>query len=169
MLSPFLRRGTPDSTEIPLTLRVVRGKIPPGASGVSPTSSQPRRSSAGDNPELTGAVARYAVDLMMPARGLQFETAANGHRYVRMEAGLLVFDREGRALNWLLRQVNLNLDDARYALVQTNGVNLYFEIDAPAGAVFVRGGVYDRSSNLVGTVAVPLAAVVSSSVTTSSR
>ncbi|MGC2402267.1 MAG: VWA domain-containing protein [Acidobacteriaceae bacterium] len=169
MLSPFLRRGTPDSTEIPLTLRVVRGKIPPGASAVSPTSSQPRRSSAGDNPELTGAVARYAVDLMMPARGLQFETAANGHRYVRMEAGLLVFDREGRALNWLLRQVNLNLDDARYALVQTNGVNLYFEIDAPASAVFVRGGVYDRSSNLVGTVAVPLAAVVSSSVTTSSR
>jgi VWFA-related protein len=170
MLSPYLRREAPESTEIPLTLRVMRGKIPPGASVVSPAGSPPHPSAmAGDNAEMREAVNRYAVDLMMPAHGLQIETATNGHRYIRMEAGLFITDRAGAPLNWLLRQVNLNLDDARYELVQKNGVNLYFEIDAPAGAVFLRGGVYDRNSHLAGTVAVPLGAVVSSSVTASSR
>ena len=72
-------------------------------------------------------------------------------------------------LNWLLRQVNLNLDDARYAIVQANGVNLYFEIDAPGDGVSLHGGVYDLNANLAGTLQVPLSTIVIPDLTTSSR
>ena len=111
LLSPFLRPGVPDSTQIPLTLRVVRKTAAPRADPASATHS----AQGGDNPGLKGALTRYAVDLMMPARGLQFDMAPDGHRHVRIEAGLLVYNREGKLLNWMLRQVNLNLDDTRYA------------------------------------------------------
>jgi VWFA-related protein len=157
LLSPFLRPGAPDSTQIPLTLRVVRKTTPPRAGPASTTHS----TQGGDNLGLKGALTRYAVDLMMPAHGLQFDLAPDGHRHVRIEAGLLVYNREGKLLNWLLRQVNLNLDDARYAIVQANGVNLYFEIDAPGDGVSLRGGVYDLNANLAGTLEVPLSTIVS--------
>ena len=165
LLSPFLRPGVPESTQIPLTLRVVRETAAPRAGSASTTYS----AQGGDNPGLKGALTRYAVDFMMPAHGLQFDPAPDGHRRVRIEAGLLVYNREGKLLNWLLRQINLNLDDARYAIVQTNGVNLYFEIDAPGDGVSLRGGVYDLNANLAGTLEVPLNAIVSPDVTTSSR
>ena len=54
-------------------------------------------------------------------------------------------------------------------IVQANGVNLYFEIDAPGEGVSLRGGVYDLNANLAGTLDVPLSAIVSPGVTTSSR
>jgi VWFA-related protein len=149
LLSPYLRAGATDATEIPLTLHVVRRDLPLGKA--TPVS--------GDNSELKSAATRCGVDLMIPARGLDFQTGADGERTLHLEAGLLVYDRQGRARNWLLRQVNLHLDDARYGLIQANGLNLYFDIDVPAEAIFLRGGIYDRSSHLAGTVAVPLAAV----------
>jgi VWFA-related protein len=148
-LSAYLRAGSPDAIGIPLTLRVVRNAIP--AATQAPVH--------GDNAELKGASNRYGVDLMIPARGLEFETALDGKHTLRAEAGLLLYDAQGKAQNWLLRQVNLNLDEARYELIQKNGLNLYFDIDSPSEAIFLRGGIYDRSNNLAGTVAVPLASV----------
>ena len=64
---------------------------------------------------------------------------------------------------------NLNLDAARYSIVQTNGVNLYLVIDAPDDAFSLQGGVYDLDANLAGTVEIPLRTLVSPSPMTSSR
>jgi VWFA-related protein len=149
LLSPSLRPGRPDSTQIPLTLRVTRGNAP----------SSTGAGQGGDNPNLKGTLTRYSVDLMIPARSLQFEMGRDGQRHVRVEAGLMVYNRVGNPLNWNLRQVNLNLDDARYALVQANGVNLYLQIDAPEDGISLRGGVYDLNSGLTGTLAIPLSAI----------
>jgi hypothetical protein len=169
LLSPFLRPGRPESTQVPLTLRVVRGKAPPrvvpSLATRAPSGASPAQ--GGDNANLTGALTRYAVDLMIPARGLQFDLAADGQRHVRVEAGLLVYNREGKPLNWMLRQINLNLDAARYALVQANGVNLYLEIDAPDDSVSLRGGVYDLNANLAGTLEIPLSTIVSPAIASS--
>ncbi len=151
LLSPFLRPGRPESTQIPLTLRVTRSSAPPRMSVAS--------SQGGDNPNLKGALTRYAVDLMIPARNLQFELGPDGRRHVRIEAGLMIYNRAGNPLNWILRQVNLNLDASRYAIVQANGVNLYLQIDGPAEGILLRGGIYDLNSNLTGTLAIPLSAV----------
>jgi hypothetical protein len=101
---------------------------------------------------------------MIPARSLQFEPGPDGHHHVRLEAGLMIYNRTGNPLNWILRQVNLNLDESRYALVQANGVNLYLQIDGPDNAVSLRGGLYDLNANLTGTLAIPLRAVTASTV-----
>lgn len=149
LLSPSLRPGRPDSTQIPLTLRVTRNNAPSGTGA----------GQGGDNPNLKGPLTRYSVDLMIPAGSLQFEMGPDGHRHVRVEAGLMLYNRVGNPLNWNLRQVNLNLDDSRYAIVQANGVNLYLQIDGPEDGISLRGGVYDLNSGLTGTLGIPLSAI----------
>jgi hypothetical protein len=159
LLSPFLRPGRPESTQIPLDLRVTRSTAPSRMSVASNSGASPGATQGGDNPNLKGALTRYSVDLMIPARSLEFEPGPDRHRHVRIEAGLMVYDRAGNPLNWILRQVNLNLNDSRYAIIQANGLNLYLQIDGPEEAVSLRGGVYDMNANLTGTLAIPLSAV----------
>ena len=162
-LSPFLRPGLPESTQIPVVLHVLRGS--------ATTGNQARGNSGqgGDNPNLKGVVTRYKVDLMIASHNLQWDPAPDGNRHYKVEAALIVYNREGKPLNWLLRQVNLNLDAARFAIVQANGVNIYLEIDSPDAGVTLRGGVYDLNANLAGTLEIPLSSVVSPAPTTSSR
>ena len=71
MLSPFLRPGLPDSTQVPITLRVTRS---------FPTNATP----SGDNPNLKGPLVRYGVDFLIPARSLQYELRPDGHRLVHV-------------------------------------------------------------------------------------
>ena len=160
LLSPFLRPGRPESTQIPFTVRVVRGSAPSRAA--TPVTSSASAAQGGDNTSLKGPLTRYDVDLMIPAHGLQFDLAPDGHHHVRLEAGLMIYDHEGKPLNWLLRQINLNLDAARYAIVQANGVNLYLKIDGPESGVSLQSGVYDLSANLAGTLEIPLSSIVGS-------
>ncbi len=168
-LSPFLRPGLPDSTQIPLTLRVMRGSAPPRAGPALTTRSAASPGQGGDNPNLKDPLTRYMVDFMIAARGLQFDPAPDGLRHVSIEAALVVYNHEGKPLNWMLRQINLKLDAAHYATAQTDGVNLYLEIDAPNDGASLRGGIYDLNSNLAGTLQIPLSIIVSPGQTTSSR
>jgi hypothetical protein len=167
-LSRFLGPGMPASTQIPFTLRVTRGAVPakPAASDHAPVGNPGQ---GGDNPNLKGAHTRYRVDFMIPADGLRWRPAPDGHRRVNLEAALMVYNHEGKAVNWMLRQINLNPDAAHYTLAQTSGVNLYLEIDAPDDGVSLRGGIYDLNAQLAGTLEIPLSAVLNTPVTTSSR
>ena len=160
-LSPFLRPGLPDSTQIPVTLRVTRR--PPGAQGVAANSQ------GGDNPNLKGPLTRYAVDFLIPAPSLQFQGSPDGKRNLNLEAGLVVYDSTGRALNWTLRRVELHLDAARYASAQTNGVNLPLQIDSPEAGATLCGGIYDLNGQLAGTLQLPLAAVLSAAMSIKPR
>jgi hypothetical protein len=93
---------------------------------------------------------------------LLWDPTPDGRRHVSLEAALVVYNREGKAVNWLLRQINLNPDAAHYTLAQSSGVNLYLEIDSPDTGVSLRGGIYDLNANLAGTLAIPLSAVLTS-------
>ena len=165
-LSDYLRPGLPASTQVPITLRVVRGKAPLMASPVPARAGSAAQ--GGDNPNLKGPLTRYSVDFMVPARGLQFAPAANDHHHVSVEAALVVYDHQGKPLNWMLRQINLNLDAARYTAAQADGVNLFLEIDAPEDAAVLRSGVYDLNSDLAGTLEIPLSTIASPAATTTS-
>ena len=170
-LSAFLGSGMPASTQIPLTLRVVRGSTRHAAGPALATRNQapPSPGQGGDNPRLKGALTRYKVDLMIPGSGLRWEPAPNGRHHVSLEAGLVVFNRAGIGVNWMLRQIDLNPDAEHYADAQTTGVNLYLEIDSPSDGVSLRGGVYDFNANLAGTLEIPLSAVSNPITTASSK
>jgi VWFA-related protein len=158
-LSPLMRAGLPDSTQLPLTLHVTRGD--------AQTAANPGQ--GGDNPNLKGPVTRYLVDFVVPARGLQIDPAANGRRHLSIDAALLVYNHEGKTLNWIVRQFNLDMDPTHYAVAQANGINFRLQIDAPPEGVYLRSGVYDLNSNLAGTLEIPLSAVVNPGPATSSR
>ena len=163
-LHPYMGPGMPASTQIPFALRVLAGpRIPTGAP--KPNERDPSTQTAaraGDNPDLAkiaGQTTRYRVDFVIAARGLDLEPAAANGRHGLIEATIVIYSQDGRPLNWLVRQVNLDMDEKRYAAVQENGVNFSFAIDAPQPGVFLRAGIYDQLSNLAGTLEVPFSSV----------
>jgi VWFA-related protein len=184
-LHPFMGPGMPVSTQILYAVRVKSGPVP---TGIDPTPQLENHSTpvvgafgkvqmeshtdvvpglenstptfAGDNPKLKGKLTRYTVDFVIAANGLQFDAAADGTRHASVESTLVVYDRDGRPLNWLVRQIDLSMDAARFAKVRQNGVNFRLDIDVPKDAVSMRSGIYDLSSNLTGTLEVPLTSVM---------
>jgi len=160
-LHPFMGPGMPDSTELSVALRVQRGTTRAEDPSLRiQNQSSPNLDQAGDNPNLKGALTRYSVDFVVAAKGLQLGSASDGSHHGRIEATLVVYDRQGKALNWSIRQVNLDMDPARFALVQANGVNFNLQIDATDAAATIRGGVIDLASNWVGTLEIPLSKVI---------
>jgi VWFA-related protein len=155
-LRSYMVPGAPDSTQIPLVVRV-------RAAQQAGPKTAPR---AGDNANVQGPLTRYAVDFVIAARGLQLDSAPDGGRNGKIEAALVVYGPNGMALNWTVRQLDLTMDAERYKEVQANGVNFLLEIDVPKGGLSLRSGVYDRESNLAGALEIPLSAVANSSPTT---
>jgi VWFA-related protein len=143
--------GMPDSTQIPFAIR-----IQSEMSRVYEAKTEGSVAHVGDNPKWVGPFTRYGVDFVIAAAGLQLEPTADGMHRDKIEVALLMYDQEGKPLNWMMRQVDLAVDSAHYTEVQANGINLRFEIDAPKGTSSFRGGIYDWSSHVVGTLEVPL-------------
>jgi hypothetical protein len=184
-LHPFMGPGMPVSTQILFALRVKAGPVPTildptpeleqhsaptfSATGkvqmathtdVVPGYQNSTFAHAGDNPKLKGKLTRYSVDFVIAAHGLQLDPGANGSRHGSIESTLVAYDREGRPVNWLVRQIDLNMNPAQYARVQQNGVNFRLEIDVPKDAITLRSGIYDLGSSLTGTLEVPLTSVL---------
>ncbi len=184
-LHPFMGPGMPVSTQILFALRVKTVPIP---TGVDATPQMEQHSApagmewgkvqmathtdlvpgfensganhAGDNPKLKGKLTRYSVDFVIAANGLELDPGANGTRRGAIESTLVAYDREGRPLNWLVREIDLSMDPAQYANVRQNGVNFRLDIDIPKDAVTLRSGIYDLNSSLTGTLEVPLTNVL---------
>jgi VWFA-related protein len=185
-LHPFMGPGMPTSTQILFALRVKTGPVP---TGVDATPEMEQHSSpggtdawgrvqmtthtdvvpgfenstpthAGDNPKLKGKLTRYTVDFVVSASGLELDPAANGSHHGAIESTLVAYDSDGRPVNWLVREVDLNLNPAQYASAREVGVNFRFDIDLPKDAVTLRSGVYDLQSSLAGTLEIPLTKVM---------
>jgi VWFA-related protein len=158
-LRPFMQPGTPDTTEIPLALLV---------QPLSTMQTNPAEC-AGDNHSLSGPFTCYAAQFVIAARGLQLNTSTDGSHHGSIEVTLLASDSDGKPLNWIVRQVNLDMDAARYAEVQASGAHLTLALGIPQtiasadsqSAATLRAGVYDRLSGRAGTLSVPLASIIS--------
>ena len=182
-LHPFMGPGMPDSTQIAFAMRIrSEGRV--DANGADDSLEMDKHqepggfdkfgrmtmatrtdvraeagSSASDNPRLRGMVTRYAIEMVVAAGGLQLEAASNGSRRGSLEATLIVYDQDGKPLNWIVRQIDLQMSAEHYAQVQANGVSFALEIDAPKAAVSLRSGLYDMASSLAGTMEIPLATI----------
>jgi VWFA-related protein len=148
-LQPLMNSGVPDSTQIAFALRVHPGIVGTGAS-------------AGENRQsdhLKAQWVRYRVQFAVEAVGLQLDTSADGGRFGKLEASLVAYDRDGHALNSTVKEIDLNMNSARYAAVLQHGVNFFLEIDIPKEATSLRSGVYDLASSRAGTLEVSLSSI----------
>jgi len=186
-LHPFMGPGMPASTQILYAVRIKPGpatttldssqevqqhSAPAGADAfgrvqyathtdIVPGFENSVPTHAGDNPKLKGKLTRYSVDFVIAAKDLQIDPQANGTRHTSIESTLVAYDREGRPVNWLVREIDLNISPAQYEGVRQNGVNFRLDIDVPKEGVTLRSGVYDLGSSLSGTLEVPLTSVLS--------
>jgi hypothetical protein len=101
------------------------------------------------------------VEFVVAANGLQFEASPDGVHHGKVEAALVVYDKDGKGLDWMVRQVDVDLDAAHYADALNSGVNFQLEIEVPKSGVSLRSGVYDWASHHAGTLAIPLSSIVS--------
>ncbi|HLW86746.1 MAG TPA: VWA domain-containing protein [Candidatus Sulfotelmatobacter sp.] len=148
-LLTLMRFGLPDSTQVVYKVTVL------------PTDPQPAADAtrAGANTEIKGPVTRYAVDYAIMAQDLALKTTPDGVRHGSVEAMLLAYDLEGKALNYVAGKFEIALPPKVYAEMEKMGLPLRQEIDVPAGHVYLRTGIYDLGGGSVGTLGIPLSAV----------
>jgi hypothetical protein len=149
-LRPLMDHGTPDATGILYAMHVA-------PTSQQPTSDTPR---AGDNPDLKGPATRYGANFRISAGHMTLLSDSAGVRRGSLEVTLVGYDRDGKALNWIVREFQVAVPQDRYAEVQKLGFPVNMEIDLPASDIYLRSGVYDAGLNKAGTLEVPLTAIV---------
>ncbi len=154
-LRPLMDHGTPDSTEILFTVQITPAANQPGA------GSDSQR--AGDNPKLKGPLTRYAMTFTVSPEHLSLKTGTDGLRHGALEVTAVLYDRDGRPVNWMVRLLQVPVPPDRYGQVQANGIAFKVEIDAPESAAYLRSGLYDLEAGKAGTLEVPLTAVMARS------
>jgi hypothetical protein len=159
-LLPLMKRGLPDFAQIVYKIRVVPSSPPPA----------PEAARAGDNAELKGLFTRYGVDFAVSVDDLKLETTPDGLHTGNIEVMLVAYDRDGNALNLVVRKPEVSLKSQTYAAAQMAGVQLHYEIDVPKDAlakddVCLRAGIYDLRSTNVGTLEIPLHVIAATLVT----
>jgi len=120
-LLPLMKRGLPDFSQIVYKIRVVPSSSPPA----------PEAARAGDNATLKGPVTRYGVDFAVSVEDLRLETTPDGLHTGNIEVVLVAYDRDGNALNLIVRKPEMSLQPQTYAAAQMAGVQLHYDIDVP--------------------------------------
>jgi VWFA-related protein len=148
-----MMRGAPDPTEILFKVRIlpasaaVEEKV---ADGNAPNPRSPAK----------GPYRRYVVDFAADPRAIEFTASADGHEHCEVEFATFVYDRDGVLINTVGSTIKSNLPAASYAALMRAGLPFHLEISVPAkGEYFLRSAVHDVTSDRVGAVEVPVAAV----------
>jgi hypothetical protein len=142
----LMGRNLPDYSQILYKIRVVPADPQP----------QPNAPRIGSNPNIKGPITRYGVDFAISPRDLKLDATADGARHGNIEIALIAYDREGKPLNFVVTNGEINLDPKLYASVQQVGLQIRKEIDVPKEYVYLRTGIYDFKSSTAGTLGVPL-------------
>jgi hypothetical protein len=111
-------------------------------------------------PATKGPQKRYSVDFALDLKDLDLKLDSNGLHNGMLNLSLIVYDRYGKVATREEHLVALNIKPDVYAVFQKTGVQLHAEIAVPKGQYWLRTGVYDQASHKVGTMEIPLAAVV---------
>ena len=93
---------------------------------------------------------------MVPVNNLDFDVASDEVRHGHIKLSILIYDHNGRPLNWEERSIRTVLQPKMLPIAQNTGVQFHFDIDAPPGDLYMRTGIYDFGSNSAGTLEVPL-------------
>jgi VWFA-related protein len=146
-LRTVMKRGAPDSTEIPFRVQV-------RAAAEQPSSSLDRIGN--DARALKGSVIRYDFHWDVDLASVEFTPEANGMRRAEVDAALDAYDADGNILNTIYAVLPLNFTDAQYQQFLKSGLRMKQSLDVPAGLVYLRAGVIDPNSGHTGATEFPL-------------
>jgi VWFA-related protein len=146
-LLPFMDLGMPQTEQI-----LFKALIKPLLEAPQPPTDAKPATKAHQN--------RYSVDFAIDLKDLDLKLDSNGLHNGMLNLSLIVYDRYGQVATREDHLVVLNIKPDVYAVFQKTGVQLHAEIRVPKGQYWLRTGVYDQASHKVGTLEVPLAAVV---------
>jgi VWFA-related protein len=117
------------------------------------------------DPQVVGVLAqklkgkpltRYGFQYALPGKQIALTTTANGLRHGSLEFDLAAYDGDGNVVTSWRQAVQLNLSAEQAAQLTHSPFRYFQQLDLPAGALFVRVGVLDRTSNKVGTLEIPV-------------
>jgi hypothetical protein len=162
-LLPFMDLGMPQSEQVLYKLRVypastdTSAPAPNSASNVSantPPNAQ-QINSAGKDKTV------YKIDFAINTSDLSLTPDPDGTRKGKLNITLIVYDRYGNVVTQESHLINLSFPPDAYAAIQKSGVQLHAQVVVPQkGNYWLRTGIFDRTSRKVGTMEIPLSAVV---------
>jgi VWFA-related protein len=154
-LSPFLAsavHGAPPATQVLFEARVLPAGDPQLAGPKVPDSAAGEMTASLKSPPH-----RYVVDWKIDARTLAFAQTPDGLHQTEFECVLVGYDADGKRLNWEDGAFTVPLDANQYAGILAKGLPLRMALDLPAGHVFLRIAIHDRTADHAGALEVPLA------------
>jgi hypothetical protein len=104
----------------------------------------------------TKPLTRYGFQYAFPGRQIAFTTAPDGTRHGSLEFDLAAYDGDSNVVTSLRQAIELNLTAEQVRELATSPFRYFQQLDLPAGALFLRVGVLDRTANKVGTLEIPV-------------
>ena len=150
-MTAAMARGGPGATDIlfTATVRPIGSESEPA---VAPGNTV--------NENLKGPYRRYAVQFGIDLRDLACPANAEGVHQCKLEVAANVYDVNGTLLNSAGGAIAADIPADHYGAVLRSGLRFRQEISVPVeGYSFLRIGVHEQSTNKIGTVELPVAAV----------
>ena len=111
-------------------------------------------------PKFNGKpLTRYSFCLhAIPGRQIAFAAsdAALSTHHGSLEFDLAAYDADGNVVPSLRQALDLNLSSGQGQQLAKSPFRYFQQLDLPAGSLFVRVGLLDRTSNKVGTLEIPV-------------
>jgi hypothetical protein len=107
---------------------------------------------------LKGPVQRYFVDLKIDPHSLLYDSSPDGALHSKAEFTLVVYDPDGRRVNYLDSGFQLNLKAAQLAQTMESGIRIRLPLNMPQGRFSLRIAVHDLSAGRAGALEVPVTA-----------
>lgn len=146
-LREAMKRGAPDSTQIPFQVHVREA-------ATQPAGSEERIGN--EAAKLKGPTERYDFHWDVDLSSIAFTTEEDGTKHAEVAAAVDAYDTDGNVLNDIYSVLPLNLTDTQYEELKKSGLHMKESLDVPAGIVFLRAGVLDSSSGHTGATEFPL-------------
>jgi hypothetical protein len=99
---------------------------------------------------------RYGFQYSLPARQITFKDGPKGVHHGSVDYDIAVYDADSKLITGLSQTVDMPISADVYPKFMTGPMRFFEQIDLPAGALFVRVGVLDRTSQKTGTLEIPL-------------
>jgi VWFA-related protein len=158
-LLPFMDLGMPQSQQVLYKLRIYPASADAAAAVPNATQSAPPNTQPGKSQDKDKTA--YKIDFAINTSDLSLPPDPDGTHKGQLNITLLVYDRFGNIVNHEEHLVDLSFKPDAYAAVQKAGVQLHADLAVPAkGNYWLRTGILDRGSRKVGTMEIPLGAVV---------